>query len=708
METFETLVEKIKSYNQKADFDLIKKAFDFAFQAHKGQKRISSEPYINHPLAVALVLADLKLDINTIAAGVLHDTIEDSDTIFEELEKKFGTKISQLVLGVTKLGEVDFSRLPKEKRVHSSRKIENLRRLFIATAQDPRVILIKLADRLCNMRTLQFLPKTDQKRISAETLEIFAPIADRLGIGTIKAELEDLAFKYLEPKEFKETTQLRDLKISNQKSYINKGIDYLKRILAKHDISAEMDGRIKHLYSLYKKLKTRSIDEIYDLYALRIIVPNVSDCYRVLGIIHENFKPLIGRIKDYIALPKPNNYRSLHTTVFFLDGKITEIQIRTKEMHDEAENGIAAHWYYNEQKIKAKKDGLVTKTPQKQLSWIKQLTDLQKEKEIASEFTEGLKTDILTNRIFVFSPKGDIFDLPENATPIDFAYTVHSELGHKCIGAKVNNKIVHLNYKLQNRDIIAILTSKIPKGPKHDWLNFIQTNHAKQKIKSWFRKQKTEENTILGQNILTKELQLLGFSLKNISQSLEFKNALKKFSFQSKEDLFLALGEGSISSRKVIQSLFPYKPKIKEKFIKDLTKKTPSFSSKSLLINFAKCCNPQNNDPHILGYVTRDKGVMIHRVTCKNIKKVNQARILTFLNQNIKIRIEGDDRVGLVKDISSIISKNKVNIEGISTQIKGKRFVAHIDLSVQEMDKLFDILNEIMEISGVEKASRIL
>lgn len=489
------LLKKISSYNEEADLDMVKKAYRFAEECHKGRRRISGEEYISHPYGVALVLADLKVDVKTIAAGLLHDTIEDCGVKERDIEQGFGSEIAFLVSGVTKLGEINFDNINVGEKYKNDpkriKKIESLRKLFLAMAEDIRVVIIKLADRYHNLQTLYALDEKDQKRIAEESMEIFAPLADRLGMGRLKADLEDEAFRYLYPKEYRNVKGVIKEALKEKEEYLSKIKKHIGKLLKSEGLEAEIEGRAKHLYSIYKKLKKKDndISKIYDLMAVRIIVPTKSDCYKTLGIIHGEFKPLIYRIKDYIAVPKPNGYQSLHTTVFGLDGKITEIQIRTEKMHNEAEKGVAAHWHYAEMKRgKSSNENKVSFAPKDKMSWIGELLDWQEESDTMEEFVEGLTIDIFNDRIFVFSPLGDVFDLPVGATPIDFAFVIHSDIGEKMIGAKVNGKMVPIDYRLENRDIVEIITKKNAKGPTRDWLKKAVTNKAKNRIRAWVNK----------------------------------------------------------------------------------------------------------------------------------------------------------------------------------------------------------------------------
>ncbi len=578
--TINVLLKKIKSYNPKADFELIKKAYYFAEKAHHGQKRKSGEDYIIHPLYVAYYLAEMKLGSITIAAGLLHDVVDDTEVTNEEIQKEFGKEIAFLVEGVSKLGKIKYRGI--------QRYVENLRKIFLAMAEDIRVILIKFCDRLHNLKTLSYLPPEKQKRIALETLEIYAPLCHRLGIGDLKGRLEDIAFSYAYPKEYKKLINQVKERYEQREKYLKKVRRVIEKELKKAGVDIiEIHSRSKRYYSLYQKLLRydNNLDKIYDLVALRIIVKNVKDCYRALGIIHKLWKPLPGRIKDYIAVPKPNNYRSLHTTVFCLDGKITEFQIRTPQMHKEAEFGIAAHWYYTEQKgLVSQIKRFVTKPPEKKLKWVRQLQEWQREtKELSpDEYLKSLKIDFFKDRIFVFTPKGDVIDLPEGATPVDFAYAVHTEIGNKCAGAKVNEKMVALSYSLKNGDLVEIITDK-KREPSQDWLKFVKTNMARSRIKSWFRKKTQPNHLVKGKQILDQAIQ--GLKQKKFIKTL--KESLKPKHLERKQAKVFIGGETGY------------------------------------LINLAKCCSPKPGDK-IQAYITKNQGASVHKIDCGNLKRLQK------------------------------------------------------------------------------------
>lgn len=650
--------------------NLIERAFEFAKFAHLGQKRFSGEDYIHHPLGVAEILNEMGLDPATIAAGLLHDLPDDTSISLEEIEKKFGKEISFLVRGVSKLGKL---RYPKEKldiapidqraKKPVDLRVENLRRMFFAMAEDIRVILIKLADRLDNMKTLDFVPKEKQKRIALETLEIFAPLANRLGMGEIKGKLEDLAFPYLYPREFKWLIKKVKDKYETRKKYLKKVKPVLNKILAKEKIKPiDINLRAKHYFSLYQKLLRYEMDleKIYDLVALRIIVQDIETCYKTLGTIHKYWKPLPGRIKDYIALPKPNGYQSLHTTVFCLDGKITEIQIRTPKMHQEAEYGICAHW--------ARKEGVNFKTQRKKFAWVRQLREWQKEVSDSKEFLDSLKLDFFKNRIFVFTPKGDVIDLPEEATPIDFAYAVHTEIGNHCAGAKVNGKMVSLSDCLKNGDMVEIITNK-SKHPSRAWLEFVKTSLARSQIKKYFKQELKIEKTAEKKTLVPiKEKKEIGFSKIQIKT-------------RKKSNLVSLAGKTGI------------------------------------LINFAKCCFPQPLDK-IAAFITKNRGASIHKINCENLKKVQKKwpqKIIEaqWLGEKkiaypINLKIKAVDRIGLFRDISSTISNLGINILSCKAQSsspeKFATFEAKVEISSwKELNKLLNQLKKIKQVKSIEK-----
>jgi len=714
-----TLLDKIKKHNPGSETAIVSKAFTFASEKHKGQKRLSGEAYISHPYEVAIILADLELDVDTIAAALLHDVVEDTDTTIGDISLEFGNKIAELVDGVTNLGSIDFSKLPSDDIQEAKFKsmIEDLRKFFLAMAKDIRVVIIKLADRLHNMRTLDALKVADQKRISRETLEIFAPLADRLGMGSIKAELEDLSFKYASPVEYRKMVELLESGSKERNHYLSKIKKAIRNELTKEGVRADIDGRIKHLYSVYKKLQKveGNIAEIYDIMAIRIVVDSVEDCYRVLGIIHKNFKPLIYRIKDYIAVPKPNGYQSLHTTVFGLDGRITEIQIRTQEMHEEAEYGIAAHWHYAATKEKAAYKGKASYAKGDKLDWVNSLMDWQK--NIATEeLAESLNIDFFAGRIFVSSPRGDIFDLPEGATPVDFAYEVHTEIGHRCRGAKVNGTMVTLDYKLSNRDVVEIILA--PKndksGPKRGWLDFVVTAKAKQNIRSWFKHLNRDVNIEAGHKLLSEELVL--FNMTEGEVSLEkVKDIVGIAGWKNWEDVLVAIGDGTVSSRQIVKKIVGQKlyQALDEKKAGSKKGTVPGVEQSEnnldgILIRYAECCKPKKGDA-VKGFITQGMGITIHRADCRNLLTSPQDRVIDIsldIDNEIEVclSVYANDRVGLIRDVTAVVSNEKINIVkiDINRDDKGESLVSLI-IKTDNPHRVADLQAGLYRVKGVTK-----
>ena len=714
----QSLINKVIKRNPDADTELIRKAYLYALSKHSGQKRLSGEEYINHPVEVAGILADLDLDEDTIAAALLHDVIEDTQTTKEDVEKEFGIKIAELVDGVTRLGAIDFSKLPSEEIQEAKFKsmIEDLRKFFLAMAQDIRVVIIKLADRLHNMRTLEALSVPSQKRIARETLEIFAPLADRLGMGSMKAELEDLAFKYSNPSEYRRIVELISQGGKERKHYLGKIKKFIQNELAKDGIEADIDGRIKHIYSIYRKLQKvqGDISEIYDIMAIRIVVNNVGDCYRVLGIIHKHFKPLIYRIKDYIAVPKPNGYQSLHTTVFGLDGNITEVQIRTKEMHEEAENGVAAHWQYADTKEKAAYQGKASFASGEKLKWVGQIMDLQKNVATSEELAESLNIDFFNDRIFVNSPKGDTFELPDGATPVDFAYELHTQVGHRCRGAKVNGRIVNLDQKLQNRDVVdVILAPKNDKsGPSRGWLEFVVTAKAKQNIRSWYKQLNRDENIEAGHKLLAEELSL--FSLTEEELSLDdTKDVIGNAGWKTWDDVLSAVGDGTVTARLIVKKIVGQKlyqildeKKIKVKKPTTLQSNSSATNLNGILIRYADCCKPKKGDA-VKGFITQGMGITIHKADCRNLLTSPQDRVIDVnldVNDEIEMTIEvrGNDRVGFIRDISGTVSREKIDIVKIENKHTSEgESIINLVIRAADPARITDLLPELKKVQGV-------
>ncbi|MEI6266934.1 MAG: bifunctional (p)ppGpp synthetase/guanosine-3',5'-bis(diphosphate) 3'-pyrophosphohydrolase [bacterium] len=710
--------KSIKTLYQEKEQICILEAFDFAVLKHEGQTRKSGEPFVCHPVAVAMVLLDYKMDHETIMAALLHDVIEDTDTTKEDIETIFGEKVAELVDGVTTLGTIDFSKLPSEDMQEAKFKsmIESLRKFFLAMAKDIRVVIIKLADRLHNMRTLSSLSEADQKRISRETLEIFAPLADRLGMGRIKAELEDLSFYYTNPKEYSRISKLLISGEKERKYYLNKINKIIENELSKNSIKAEIDGRVKHTYSLYKKLKKVDNDftKIYDILAIRIIVENIESCYKALGIIHKLYKPMIYRIKDYISVPKPNGYQSLHTTVFGIGGNITEIQIRTKAMHEAAENGIAAHWHYDENKETVSHKGDSSFAPTNRLQWVNQLMDWQKSITDSEELQESLRIDFFNDRLFISSPSGDIFDLPEGSTPIDFAYEIHSQIGDRCRGAKVNGKMVNLDHRLLNRDVVEIiLASKSDKsGPSRDWLDFVTTVKARQHIRSWYRKKNRDQNIDEGHKLLSQELSIFGLAEVGLKEE-QTKEIVGSSGWKEWEDILAAIGDGSVTARQVTKKLVGAKLylELEDKNFKPIITTGKSMSSLStlegILIRYGECCKPQRGDD-VKGFITRGRGITIHRSDCKNLLTISPERIIDLdmevNNQlNYEVEIISENRVGVLRDISQVFTSANINIENFQNVRNDEGdSVINMTLCMDNPMKLADTLPKINSLKGVK------
>jgi guanosine-3',5'-bis(diphosphate) 3'-pyrophosphohydrolase len=716
------LTETLNRINPKANLELIKKAHDFAVKAHEGQLRISGEPYITHPLAVSIILANLGLDDNTIVASLLHDVVEDTKIDLKDIKANFGEEIALLVDGVTKLSRIEY--YSKEER-----QVENYRKMFLAMAKDVRVILIKLADRLHNMRTLKFQSFWKQREIAQETLEIFAPLASRLGIFKFKWELEDLSFRYLEPEKYYDLVEKISMKRKEREEYINEVIQTLGKELDKSKIKADISGRPKHFYSIYNKMekKGRDLNEIYDLIAVRIIVDTVRDCYGTLGIIHTLWKPIPGRFKDYIAMPKPNMYQSLHTTVIGPRGEPFEIQIRTWDMHQTAEYGIAAHWLYKESS--KQKDRL-----DETFTWLKQIREWQNELQDSKEFVETLKIDLFSDVVFVFSPKGDVFELPAGSTPIDFAYRVHTEIGHRCIGSKVNNRIVPIDYQLKTGDIVEILTSKQANGPSRDWLKIVKSSQAKNRIRQWFRREKREENLHKGRELLERELKKHHLEIAYYTKQERLNVVAKKIGFSSAEDLLVGIGDGTISPLHVQFKLREeydksYKADIEEDLLsqtKDLRKTEKSSKSSqgvrvkgvdNIMVRFSRCCNPLPGDK-IIGYITRGRGISIHREDCPNVKIYlmdEQERLVEAAwdetaktSFQVEIMVMAFDRDKLTTDVINIVNDAKVHINAINARAKkNSSAIIELKIEIHNLDQLNALMEKIRRVKDVIEVKRV-
>jgi len=713
----EAVLARVSAYLPPKGRELVQDALEFAAERHAGQLRKSGDPAITHPLHAAETIANLQLDASTIAAALLHDVQEDCGVTNQEITKRFGPEVAVMVEGVTKLGQIS-GQAAEARSGEEHTQAENLRKMFLAMAQDLRVVIIKLADRLHNMRTLWALKPEDQRRIARETMEIYAPLAARLGIWEIKWQLEDLSFRYLQPEDYKLVAELIDAKRQVRETYVTEVTNVLREELTKHGIAAEIHGRAKHIYSIHRKIEKyasegKSVDEIYDLLAVRVLVETVTDCYTALGVVHGMWRPLPGSFDDYIANPKESMYQALHTTVMALHAQPLEVQIRTYEMHRAAEYGIAAHWRYKEG---SKRDV----RHEERLAWLRQLLDWQREISQPEEMVEAVKTDIFHDQVFVFTPKGEIKDLPTGSTPLDFAYRIHTDLGHLCVGAKVNGRLVPLNYQLKNGDVIEVLRSKSSKGPSRDWMNsnlgFIRTTHAREKIRQWFKRQERAENIARGKEMAEKELHRLGANLGGMEVEL-----LKLFKFDDLEDFFLRVGYGEISaqhiSTKLASVLVEEQPDAIETIAPPAratyTTNISVLGTGDLLTRLARCCNPVPGDK-IIGYVTRGEGVSVHRSDCPNVLNEDEKERLVDVEWGrrgqlypIAVHIDAWDRVGLLRDISTMVAEEKVNMVGVHTDSGSDGHIAiSVTLETAGVEQLTRLLAKLEGIRGVVSVSR--
>jgi GTP pyrophosphokinase len=713
--TIQDVINKRKEHARRVDTKLIQKAFQLADDKHKDQCRNSGEPYIIHPLNVAYILADTGLDDNTLCAALLHDVVEDTEVTDEDIRKEFGEEIADMVAGVTKLGEMMFTSVEE-------RQAEDYRKMFLAMGKDIRVILIKLADRLHNMRTLKYLKRERQIANAKETMEIYAPLANRLGLYSMKWELEDLAFKYLYPEEYHELVEGINKKREERLQFIEKIMDDIRVSLKKQHIEAEVTGRAKHLYSIYRKMKrdNKTLDQIYDLFALRILVNSVKDCYAALGVVHELYNPMPGRFKDYIAVPKPNMYQSIHTTLLGEKGTPFEVQIRTWDMHRIAEYGIAAHWAYKEASYFSGRKQAV-KVEEDKLAWLRETLEWQKEMQDPQEFLDTLKTELFEDEVYVFTPKGAIKVLPRGATPIDFAYSIHAEIGHHMTGCKINSKMMPIITPLKSGDIVEIITSDHAKGPSRDWLKFVKSSSAKNRIKSWFKKAQREENIEKGKELIEKEIKRIGLSHADLFKNEYIDPMLEKYRYKNLEEMYAAVGFGANSSVKVIaRVLQEYRKDHKEEDLeekmevlrKQKDKKTkPSNSGvvvkgiDNCLVKLSKCCNPLPGD-EIVGYITKGRGVSVHRKDCVNVKDLftEEDRMIDVEwyqeakeTYDVNIEVLANDRSGLLVDILNALKESKAKLMGVNTKTTKER-IAMMDIALE--------VENIQELNQVQKAIR--
>jgi len=717
------LLEKAGKYLKPNDLERIREAYKFAEKAHAGQIRKSGEPYILHPLAVADILVDMQLDATTLEAALLHDVVEDTNVTLQMVREKFGFTCAMLVDSLTKLEKIQF-------KTKEEQQAANYRKMIVAMAQDLRVILIKLADRLHNMRTLKYQSEDRQRKIAEETLEIYCPLAHRLGISAIKWEMEDISLRYLNPQQYYRIANLMKKKRNEREMYILECIKTISEKLAETGIHGDISGRPKHIYSIYKKMITQNkeFNEIYDLLAIRVLVENVKDCYATLGIIHTLWKPMPGRFKDYIAMPKPNMYQSLHTTVIGPNGDPLEVQIRTYEMHKTSEYGVAAHWAY--------KEGTVVPSGsfEEKLNWFREILELQNEVRDASEFMESLKIDFFSDLVYVFTPKGEVIELPAGSVPLDFAYRIHTEVGNRTIGAKVNGRIVPLDHKLKTGDIVEILTSKHSYGPSQDWLKIAQSSNARSKIKQWFKKEKREENIKAGEQAIERELKRLGYEPHLVMTDDNMLEVAKKFAFQDVEDMLSATGIGGITASQICTRLLDRfrKPDEEELMLTGEVKELKPAVRKSrpthgirvkgvdnVMVRFARCCNPVPGD-EILGYITRGRGVSVHRADCNNLPVVDDSdesnRLIEVewetsvdATYNVEIEILGHDRRGLLNDVLQVISESKTIIAAVSGR-SDKNKIAHINITIliRNKDHLHAIVEKIKRVKDIFSVQRIM
>ncbi len=719
------ILTELKKRKRRANIKLVQKAYEFANKHHDGQLRKSGEPYIIHPLNVAYILVTAELDEPTICAALLHDIVEDTKVTHQDIINEFGTEIADLVDGVTKLTQFQQNITVKEQQV------EDYRKMFLAMGKDIRVILIKLADRLHNMRTLKFLTRDRQIAISKETQELYAPLANRLGLYSIKWELEDLAFKYLYPEEYRELVEGINRKREERLTFIESIMDRIRYELRKQHIDAEVTGRAKHLYSIYRKMKrdNKTLDEIYDLFALRILVNSVKDCYAALGIVHELYNPMPGRFKDYISVPKSNMYQSLHTTLIGPKGTPFEIQIRTWDMHRVAEFGIAAHWAYKEANYRGTKTTVTVETDK--LSWLRESLEWQKDMQDPDEFLNTLKTELFEDEVYVFTPKGDIKVLPKGATPIDFAYMIHEQIGHKMTGAKVNSKMVPIITQLKNGDIIEIITSDSSKGPSRDWLKYVKSSMAKNRIGQWFKKAEREENIEKGKDLIEKEIKRIGMSQTELYKQEYVNSALNRYKFNNMDEMYASVGFGAITAGKVISRILEeyrkdHKELDLEEKIEELShsKKVKKTSNNGIivkgidncLVKLSKCCNPVPGD-EIIGYITKGRGVSVHTTDCVNIRELfeEEARIIDVKwyeedkqsSYTVDIEIFANDRQGLLVDVIKELSNQKTKLIAVNSRAnKEKIAITDITVEVENLDELNKVLKVLRKVDSVYEVIR--
>ena len=729
---YKELINSVLKYHPSTDISMIEKAYKVASEAHEGQKRKSGDPNIIHPLCVAIILADLELDKETIVAGLLHDAVEDTWMTYEEVEKEFGSEVALLVDGVTKLGQLSYSADKVEVQA------ENLRKMFLAMAKDIRVILIKLADRLHNMRTLQYMRPEKQQEKARETMDIYAPIAMRLGISKIKVELDDLSLKYLKPDVYYDLVHKVALRKSEREQFVGAIVKEVKKHMDDANIKAQVDGRVKHFFSIYKKMvnQDKTIDQIYDLFAVRILVDTVKDCYAALGVIHEMYKPIPGRFKDYIAMPKPNMYQSLHTTLIGPNGQPFEIQIRTYEMHRTAEYGIAAHWKYKESS-----DGKapVGKSEEEKLNWLRQILEWQRDMSDNKEFMSLLKNDLdlFADSVYCFTPQGDVKTLPSGSTPVDFAYSVHSAVGNKMVGARVNGKLVPIEYEIKNGDRIEIITSQNSQGPSRDWLKLVKSTQAKNKINQWFKKELKEDNILKGKEMLAQYARAKGFKITNYTKTQYLEAVLRKYGFRDWDSVLAAIGHGGLKEGQVFNKLVEAYDKENKKNLTDeqvleaaseTQEKLHIAKSKSgivvkgihdVAVRFSKCCNPIPGD-EIVGFVTRGRGITIHRTDCVNVlnmSETDRTRLIEAEWQQpdtkekekymAEIQVYANNRTGLLVDLSKIFTERKIDLRSINSRTsKQEKATISMSFEIGSKEELRSLIEKIRQVESVIDVER--
>ena len=729
---YDMLIARIRKYHPSTDVSMIKKAYKLAVKAHGDQRRKSGEPYIIHPLWVAIILADLEMDKETIAAGILHDVVEDTKFTEEDIRREFGDEVALLVDGVTKLGRLSYSSDKLEVQA------ENLRKMFLAMAKDIRVIIIKLADRLHNMRTLQFMTPAKQKEKAKETMDIYAPIAQRLGISKIKTELDDLALKYSQPEVFYDLVNQINARKTEREEFVEQIVEEVSTHMKNANIKAEVNGRVKHFFSIYKKMvnQDKTVDQIYDLFAVRIIVESVKDCYAALGVIHEMYTPIPGRFKDYIAMPKPNMYQSLHTTLMSSVGQPFEIQIRTEEMHKTAEYGIAAHWKYKESNDGKKS---VEAQEEEKLSWLRQILKWQRDMSDNREFLNLIKgdLDLFAEDVYCFTPQGDVKNLPNGSTPIDFAYAIHSAVGNKMVGARVNGKLVNIDYKIQNGDRIEILTSQNSKGPSRDWLNIIKSSQARNKINAWFKQERKADNILKGREMIDRYCKAKGINFSDINKPEFVDKVLKRYAFQDWDSVLASVGHGGLKEGQVINKMIEERTKKLKREVTDATildaigennkpAVVPIRGSKSksgiivkgihdLAVRFSKCCSPVPGD-EIVGFVTRGRGITIHRTDCINVlnlPEIERSRLIDAEWQGVEednsaatysteISIFANNRIGMFVDISKIFTEREIDIKAMSSRVnkQGKATIT-MSFDIHGIEELNNLMAKLRQIDGV-------